>query len=40
RQGSPGVTFDVEGSGYGFKVVRTLSAKQAEQPSTCRMSRP
>jgi len=34
------VPFDVEGSGYGFKVVRTLSAKQAEQPSTCRMSRP
>ena len=40
RQGSPGVPFDVEGSGYGFKVVRTLSAKQAEQPSTCRMTRP
>ncbi|MFM2240676.1 MAG: hypothetical protein RJA69_2050 [Pseudomonadota bacterium] len=40
RQGSPGVPFDVEGSGYGFKVVRTLSAKQAEQPSTCRMARP
>ena len=40
RQGAPGVPFDVEGSGYGFKVVRTLNAKQAEQPSTCRMSRP
>ena len=40
RQGMPGVPFDVEGSGYGFKVVRSLSARQAEQPSTCRMSRP
>ena len=24
RQGAPGVKFDVEGSGYGFRVVRTL----------------
>ena len=40
KQGATGVPFDVEGSGYGFRVVRTLSARQAEQPSTCRMSRP
>lgn len=40
RQGAPGVPFDVEGSGYGFRVVRTLSPRQAELPSTCRMTRP
>jgi branched-chain amino acid transport system substrate-binding protein len=39
RQGTPGVTFDVEGSGYGFKVVRDISAAQAELPSACRMAR-
>lgn len=40
RQGSPGVPFDVEGSGYGFKVVREISAAQAEMPSSCQMVRP
>lgn len=40
RQGSPGVRFDVEGSGYGFRVVREIGAAQAEQPSSCRMLRP
>ena len=40
RQGSPGVPFDVEGSGYGFRVVKTLSAAQAELPTTCKMPRP
>ena len=40
RQGSPGVNFDVEGSGYGFRVVRRLRAEDAELPSTCRMVRP
>lgn len=40
RQGAPGVRFDVEGSGYGFKVIKTLSAAQAEQGSTCKMVRP
>ena len=40
RQGASGVPFDVEGSGYGFRVVRTLTARQAEHPTTCRMSRP
>ena len=40
RQGSPGVKFDVEGSGYGFRVVRTVSAAGAEMPSNCRMQRP
>lgn len=40
RQGAPGVPFDVEGSGYGFRVVREIEAVRAEQPSTCRMRRP
>jgi branched-chain amino acid transport system substrate-binding protein len=39
RQGVPGVPFDVEGSGYGFKVVKTLSAQAAEQSSSCKMQR-
>ncbi|VTU31659.1 branched-chain amino acid ABC transporter substrate-binding protein [Variovorax sp. PBL-E5] len=40
RQGAPGVKFDVEGSGYGFRVVKTLTAEQAEMPTTCKMQRP
>jgi branched-chain amino acid transport system substrate-binding protein len=40
RQGSPGVPFDVEGSGYGFRVVRQIKAEQARMPSTCKMVRP
>lgn len=40
RQGSPGVKFDVEGSGYGFRVVKTIPAAQAEMPTSCKMIRP
>lgn len=40
RQGEPGVPFDVEGTGYGFKVVRQVMAAQAQMPSTCQMVRP
>ena len=40
RQGSPGVKFDVEGSGYGFRVIKTIPAARAEQPSSCKMQRP
>jgi branched-chain amino acid transport system substrate-binding protein len=40
RQGAPGVKFDVEGSGYGFRVIRQISPAQAEQPTGCRMQRP
>ncbi|MDM7455901.1 MAG: branched-chain amino acid ABC transporter substrate-binding protein [Tepidimonas sp.] len=40
RQGAPGVPFDVEGSGYGFRVLQQLDAAAAEQPHTCRMARP
>jgi branched-chain amino acid transport system substrate-binding protein len=39
RQGTPGVKFDVEGSGYGFRVIRQLSPAQAEMPTACRMTR-
>lgn len=39
RLGAPGVKFDVEGSGYGFRVVRTIAAARAELPTTCRMVR-
>lgn len=40
RQGAPGVKFDVEGSGYGFRVIRTIAAERAEQPQSCKMVRP
>ena len=40
RQGVPGVKFDVEGSGYGFKVIKTLTAAQARMPEICVMQRP
>jgi branched-chain amino acid transport system substrate-binding protein len=40
RQGTPGVPFDVEGSGYGFRVVRTISAADAQMPTTCRLQDP
>ncbi|AVO48200.1 branched-chain amino acid ABC transporter substrate-binding protein [Melaminivora suipulveris] len=40
RVGAPGVQFDVEGSGYGFRVVRQIAADQARMPSSCRMQRP
>jgi branched-chain amino acid transport system substrate-binding protein len=40
RKGDTGVKFDVEGSGYGFKVVRSLTSYQAALPSSCKMVRP
>ena len=40
RQGTPGVGFDAEGSGYGFRVIKTLAAEQAEQTHSCKMQRP
>ncbi len=39
RQGTPGVKFDVEGSGYGFRVIKTLAPEAAELPTTCKMQR-
>ncbi|MDP1656409.1 MAG: branched-chain amino acid ABC transporter substrate-binding protein [Hylemonella sp.] len=40
RQGAAGVKFDVEGSGYGFRVIKVLPAARAELPSSCKMQRP
>ncbi len=40
KQGKPGVQFDVEGSGYGFRVIKTIAAERAEQPNSCKMKRP
>lgn len=40
RQGAPGVKFDVEGSDYGFRVIKTIPAERAEQPQSCKMIRP
>jgi branched-chain amino acid transport system substrate-binding protein len=39
RQGTPGVKFDVEGSGYGFRVIKTIAAREAEMPGSCKMVR-
>ncbi|NIF85186.1 branched-chain amino acid ABC transporter substrate-binding protein [Comamonas sp. Tr-654] len=39
KKGSAGVDFDVEGSGYGFKVVREIAAGRAEMPGQCQMKR-
>ncbi len=40
RKGAQGVAFDVEGSGYGFRVVRQLKAEAASHAHSCRMVRP
>lgn len=40
KQGAPGVKFDVEGSGYGFRVIKSISAARSEQPHSCSMQRP
>lgn len=39
KLGAPGVKFDVEGSGYGFRVIKTIGADKAEMPSTCKMAK-
>jgi branched-chain amino acid transport system substrate-binding protein len=38
RVGTPGVKFDVEGSGYGFRLVKLIEAKAAEMPTSCKMA--
>jgi branched-chain amino acid transport system substrate-binding protein len=40
RLGAPGVKFDVEGSGYGFRVLRQIPPPKAEMPTSCKMVRP
>ncbi len=40
RQGDPGVRYDVEGSGFGFRTERVVPATATGRPSTCRMAWP
>ena len=40
RVGSPGVAHDNEGSGFGFRTLRRIPARQTEQPHACKMDRP
>lgn len=40
RRGEAGVRFDVEGSGYGFQVIRSLKAAEVTQATNCKMRRP
>jgi branched-chain amino acid transport system substrate-binding protein len=37
KMGTPGVKYDVEGSGYGFRVIRVIDAAKAQMPTSCRM---
>jgi branched-chain amino acid transport system substrate-binding protein len=37
KLGTPGVKFDVEGSGYGFRIIKTIDAAKAQMPSSCKM---
>ena len=39
RQGEPGIAFDVEGSGYEFRVIRILSAAKVTLPTRCIIQR-
>lgn len=40
RKGTPGVPFGVEGSDYGFKIIKRLSPEQVSMPTNCEMQRP
>ena len=40
KLGDAGVKFDVEGSGYGFRVIKSLAAERAALPTSCKMPRP
>lgn len=40
RQGDPGVRYDAEGSGYGWKTERRLEARDTVPPVLCRVDRP
>ncbi|WP_197386558.1 branched-chain amino acid ABC transporter substrate-binding protein [Ralstonia pseudosolanacearum] len=39
RAGTPGVPFDIEGSGYGFRTLKVIQEAQAVLPTTCKMVR-
>ena len=40
KAGTPGVRFDNEGSGYGFRTVLALPPERTVPPAVCRMKRP
>ena len=40
RKGTPGVSFGVEGTDYGFKIIRRLAPEQVSMPTNCDMQRP
>ena len=40
RQGTPGVRYDNEGSGYGFRTVLAVPAERTVPATTCQMKRP
>lgn len=40
RKGTPGVSFGVEGTDYGFKIIRRLASEQVSMPTNCDMQRP
>jgi branched-chain amino acid transport system substrate-binding protein len=40
KAGGPGVKYDQEGTGQGFKTVRYLEPALASMPTTCQMKRP
>ena len=40
KLGDAGVKFDVEGSGYGFRVIKTIASDKAGMPTSCKMNRP
>ena len=40
KAGTPGVKYETEKTGYGFKSVATIPARALELPTTCRMQRP
>jgi branched-chain amino acid transport system substrate-binding protein len=35
KVGTAGVRFDVEGSGFGFRVIKTIPREQAALPTLC-----
>ncbi|MEA3095193.1 MAG: branched-chain amino acid transport system substrate-binding protein [Caballeronia sp.] len=40
KAGTPGVRFDNEGSGFGFRTLLKIPAAQTAMPTTCQMKRP
>ena len=38
KHGKPGVKYDVEGSGYGFRVIRLIDSAKAQMPTGCKLA--